>query len=152
MIEKVKPYWRDVQVFTDDRGCFVPFSNALSLDLTKADVPVPKRAYVVVNYGRGVVRGFHFHEHEWKYFFVANGAAKFVAIDPNEPREQYVFVASARKPGLVVVPPYYANGSVSLEDQTIIVCLSSSTFDESIADDKRYDPFTWGDLWSVKSR
>ncbi len=152
MGEKVKPYLLDVQVFTDDRGCFIPFSNAISMDLTRADVPIPKRAYVVVNYGRGVIRGFHFHEREWKYFFVANGAAKFVAIDPNKPDDLHVFVASARRPGLAVIPPLYANGSVSLEDQTIIVCLSSSTFAESVADDKRFDPFTWGDVWSVKGR
>jgi dTDP-4-dehydrorhamnose 3,5-epimerase-like enzyme len=151
VVVRVKPCLVEVEVSSDDRGCFIPFSHAVARDLS-AHAPVPKRAYVVYNYGRGVIRGFHFHAREWKYFFVAGGAAKFVAIDPEDPRDRHVFVASIRRPGVVIVPPGYANGWVSLEDQTTVVCLSSATFEESLADDTRYDPLTWGDVWSVRAR
>lgn len=152
MKHEISPRLLDVKVFSDDRGCLIPFSNALAADLTHADFPTPKRAYVVYNYRAGVIRGLHYHEHEWKYFFVANGAAKFIAIDPEESEERHVFVASSRRPAVVMIPPLYANGWISLEDQTILFCLSSSTFEESAEDDRRYDPFTWGDVWSVKPR
>lgn len=152
MAEHPGPYLLDVAVSTDDRGCFIPFSNAIAVDLLKAGTPAPKRAYAVYNYGIGTIRGFHFHEKEWKYFFIVNGAAKFVVLDPDHPDDRHVFVLSARNPGVVVVPPLFANGWMSLESQTILLCLSSATQEESIADDKRYDPFTWGDVWSVKGR
>lgn len=146
----MKPYIEEVYPKGDDRGTFVPFLNSTD-NLESAQIPV-KRMYYVYNYGKNIIRGFHFHKKEWKYFIIVSGAAKFVAINPEDSKEVYTFVSSSRKPCLVVIPPGYANGWVSLEDSTVLVCASTSSFEESVADDQRMDPYTWGDVWSVKSR
>ena len=54
-----------------------------------------------------------------------------------------------------MIPPKFANGWISLADDTYLVSMSSRTIDEirKDNDDVRYDPFTWGrDIWEVKAR
>ena len=147
----MKPSCQEINARSDDRGTFVPFLNQAD-ELPEQKGLAIKRVYYVYNYGKGVIRGFHFHEHEWKYFMVPSGAAKFVAIDPDHPEEVLTFISSARRPNLIIIPPGYANGWVSLEDNTVLVGGSTSSFEESIKDDKRFDPYKWGDVWSVKGR
>lgn len=121
-----------------------------------------KRIYVVGNFSKGVIRGFHGHMNEWKHFFVVRGCAKFVVI-PHKVSEGVKnhdalkgkiksFVLSDRKPVLLSVPPEHYNGWVSLEEGTILMGISNKTLDDSINDDYRLDPFAFGDVWSVKSR
>lgn len=150
-MEPNKPYSQLIGVRGDDRGTFVPFLNGANA-LPDQEGLVIKRIYYVYNYGRGVVRGFHFHKKEWKYFIIVSGAAKFVVLAPEKPEEVFTFVGSSRMPNLVVVPPGYANGWVSLEDGTVLVCGSTASFEESIVDDQRFDPYKWGDVWTVKGR
>ena len=163
-----EPYAQTLMPFADDRGVFQLIEDgdhsmklmAVGDKLTKvADI---KRVYTVVNTQAGIIRGFHYHEKEWKLFAILNGSAKFVALDPNvanadsDPLAVYnsakTFVSSTRVPKLIVVPPRWANGWISLEPNTILLSLSSSTTKESIADDKRFDPYKWGNLWKIKAR
>ncbi|MBI3576841.1 dTDP-4-dehydrorhamnose 3,5-epimerase family protein [Candidatus Gottesmanbacteria bacterium] len=144
------PQSKELRVSIDDRGAFVPF---LSRDeLMSMGLAAIKRIYYVANYGTGTIRGFHFHKKEWKYFTIVSGSAKFIAVNPQKPDTVYTFVSSVRKPLIIIVPPLYASGWVSLEPSTILLCASSATFDESVKDDVRYDPYSWGDVWSVKGR
>lgn len=146
-----KPFVYESRVSSDDRGVFVQWlQNAHALEFAP-ELKV-KRVYYVYNYGAGVARGFHFHEREWKIFTIANGAAKFVALDPEHPEDIHTFISSPRKANVIVVPPGYANGWISLEPNTILICGSTSTIEESIADDKRMDPYKFGDVWAVKGR
>lgn len=147
-MKKIIPFTKTLSIFSDDRGIFTPI-------LEKSDIEDSleiKRMYYVYNYGKAIVRGFHFHKKEWKYFTIVHGSAKFVAINPEKLDETFVFVSSSRKQNLVVIPPGFANGWVSLEEETILVCASTATIEESLKDDKRFDPYTWGDVWSVKGR
>lgn len=145
-MELREPCMMELPVYSDGRGFLVPLTNDLR-DLQESIC----RVYVVGNYGKGVIRGFHFHAREIKMFYIASGAGKFVIINPSNPEEdRHTFVISERKPGLVIIPAGYANGWVSLEDNTILVALSTSTYEESVADDKRYDPYKWGDVWTVE--
>lgn len=146
------PFAVEVPIFSDDRGIFAPFLDfGRDKDLL-SEVPSIKRVYYVYNYVPGIVRGFHYHEKEWKIFHLITGAAKFVAINLEKSEEIYTFVISDRKNQLVVIPPLYANGWVSLAPHTAIVCASNLTTEESRSDDKRFDPYKWGDVWSVKGR
>jgi dTDP-4-dehydrorhamnose 3,5-epimerase-like enzyme len=151
MENTIKPYTQEINTRGDDRGVFVPFLNSTN-QLPDATNLMIKRMYYVYNYGKGVVRGFHFHRKEWKYFIIVNGAAKFVMINPDKPEEVFTFISSSRRPNMIVVPPGFANGWVSLEDETILVCGSTSSFEESVGDDQRMDPYKWGDFWTVKGR
>jgi len=147
-MKKNIPFTKTLDVFTDDRGIFVPI---LQKDILEDNLEI-KRIYSVYNYGKGIIRGFHFHEKEWKYFSIVNGAAKFIAINPDEPEKIFSFVSSSHKQNLIVIPPGFANGWISLEDNTILVCGSTAILEKSIEDDKRFDPYKWGDVWSVKPR
>ena len=147
----IKPFIIESKVASDDRGTFVPWlQNANHLEFAPGEVV--KRVYYVYNYGAGVIRGFHFHQKEWKIFIIATGAAKFVALDPENPSDIHTFISSSRKANVIVIPPGYANGWVSLEPNTVLICGSTASIDESINDDKRMDPMKFGDVWSQKPR
>lgn len=151
MKKSIKPFSTTISVSSDDRGVFVPFFDVIANQKTSRGDKI-KRLYYVYNYGSRVIRGFHFHKKEWKFFIIVSGAAKFVAIDPKHPKEKYIFTSSSRFPNLIVVPPEYANAWMSLTDDTILICASTATLSESIRDDIRYDPYEWGDVWKVKPR
>ncbi|MBM3256794.1 MAG: hypothetical protein FJY98_00475 [Candidatus Liptonbacteria bacterium] len=147
-----KPQAFEGAVFADDRGVFSPFLDAeKNPELFKAMGGI-KRVYYVYNHAANVVRGFHYHEKEWKIFGIVAGAAKFVAVNPKNPEEKFTFISSERKNQVIVIPPGFANGWVSLEPNTVLICASNATTNESRADDKRFDPFGWGDVWTVQSR
>lgn len=151
MKTKEKPFVVEPKVHMDDRGVFVPWlpdADAMAF----AGGRKVKRIYSIVNHAAGTVRGFHFHREEWKVFVIVKGAAKFVALDPEQPEDSHTFISSERKPNIVVIPPGYANGWVSLDRETILVCASTSSFEESLKDDERMDPLKFGDVWSVKGR
>lgn len=149
-IDFKKPRAVAYPVFADDRGTFALFINGLGEIAPGAGAI--KRIYYVCNDAKGIVRGFHFHKKEWKFFVIVSGSAKFMALNPKKPEEKFQFVSSVRKNNLVIIPPLYANGWVSLVDNTILVCASTSTTEESLKDDQRFDPYKWGDVWAVKSR
>jgi dTDP-4-dehydrorhamnose 3,5-epimerase-like enzyme len=145
------PFTYEPKVAADDRGVFVAcIQNAHQLEFDPT-LGV-KRVYYVYNHGIHVVRGFHFHEKEWKLFTIARGAAKFVAINPKNPEEKFTFVSSSRKPNVIVIPPGFANGWISLEPETLLICGSTATFEESVGDDQRMDPYKFGDVWTIKGR
>jgi dTDP-4-dehydrorhamnose 3,5-epimerase-like enzyme len=133
----------------DDRGQ-VTFIN----DFDFADV---KRFYMVSNHKQGFVRAWHAHKKEAKYVLVVKGAAKVaaVAIDdwdkPSKDAEVKQFVLSEKKPTVLYIPAGYANGFMSLTDDAQIMFFSTSTLDESLGDDFRYESKYW-DVWSVVER
>ncbi len=143
-----KPEFFDLKIPTDDRGYFIPLTNTLDEDIRNNI----KRVYVVGNFSKGVIRGFHYHQKEIKIFYIVKGAAKFIAINKDNPEDRHVLVTSDKHPQLVIIPPGYANGWMSLEEGTILIGISTSTFEESMNDDIRFDPYHWGDVWSVKGR
>lgn len=129
----------------DDRGFLYQIFQS-----TDNLFPEIKRIYIVGNFDKAVVRGFHKHLEEWKYFFVAAGSAKFVLVDENNKINNYVL--SSKKPHVLVVPPKIYHGWVSLEDNTLLIAISDKTLEESEKDDYRKDPYTFGNVWSVKGR
>lgn len=141
-----QPYVVPVPTFTDDRGVLCALSNELPKELAIA------RVYAVSNFGRGIIRGFHKHQREVKMFYIVQGAAKFVTVRDSEEHERHTFVLSARHPNVLVVPPGWYNGWMSLEDQTLLIALSNAAFQESASDDERVDPYAFGDVWKVVGR
>ena len=169
----------DLPSYADDRGVFVPVWNNWEVDGHYVDGTPPnhprntcagvdlrdvRRAYFIQNSQKGVVRGFHHHLKETKYFVVLQGVAKFVTIpvefDSKEDPTPYVpmgeefgtFIMSDRKQQMLVIPPEQCNGWVSLTNNCLLLALSSSTFEQSKNDDRRIDPYYWGDVWKVKAR
>jgi len=174
----LKPEIIDLPSYVDDRGVFTPVWNSIIVPGTGqmvklisgcagAELPDVKRVYFINNSQKGVVRGFHYHLQETKYFIILRGMAKFVTSGPHGVQaitdfQNYretkdlldrcqEFVLSEKKPQLLVIPPRYANGWASLTDDCLLLSLSSSTFNESKNDDLRINP-TLYPHWGVKAR
>jgi dTDP-4-dehydrorhamnose 3,5-epimerase-like enzyme len=135
-----------VKCHVDDRGFLYQIYGDYS-----EKFPNVKRIYIVGNFSKGIIRGFHMHKKEHKCYFVASGAAKFVVVD--EKKKVASYTLSARDPSVLIVPPKHYHGWVSLDDSTMLIGLSDKSLDESAKDDFRTNPFSFGkDVWEVKPR
>lgn len=141
-------------VSVDDRGS-VRFVN--DFDFTSV-----KRFYQVENHSAGFIRAWHGHKLEGKYVYVVKGAALVAAVDLDTMMsikenqlssipDIYKTVLSAINPRILYLPPGYANGFKSLEPGTIIQFFSTSTLEESIKDDYRFD-YNIVDIWKEEYR
>lgn len=155
---KFSPKVLDLPSYPDDRGALTPVFNGeyrqsdRTCSIAGVTLTDVSRAYFINNSQKGVIRGFHYHEHETKYFVILRGMAKFVAGNPEDVADLHVHVLTERKPQMLIIPPGYANGWMSLTDDCLLLALSSSTFEESKHDDKRYPVDYFGDVWKVKGR
>lgn len=159
-----EPVLLKIQSISDDRGLLIPFTDDI-------DHALFHRSYIVENYGKGIIRGLHYHKDEIKIFTIASGAAKFITFklpvalaDRNDSEEIRVFakqnpesiktwVLSNRHHGILVIPAYYANGWMSLEDHSVLVALSNLRYEEAMHDDIRIDPMIIGeDYWRIIPR
>lgn len=133
----------------DDRGS-VGFVN----DFDFAGV---KRFYTVTNHRAGFVRAWHAHRREAKYVTVLQGAAVVGAVriddweKPSRDSKVDRYVLCAHKPSVLYIPAGYANGFMSLTDDTLLAFFSTATLEESRGDDVRFDVRHW-DIWNVIER
>jgi dTDP-4-dehydrorhamnose 3,5-epimerase-like enzyme len=136
-------------VAIDDRGT-VGFVNDFAFEGVK-------RFYVVSNHAARFVRAWHAHRREAKYILAVQGAAVVgaVAIDnwekPSPEAKVWRFVLSAQKPAVLYIPAGYANGFMSLTEETTLMFFSTATLGESQNDDIRYPARYW-DIWTVEER
>lgn len=133
----------------DDRG-EVGFVNEF-------DFSGVKRFYSVRNHSRGFVRAWHGHRREAKYVTVVSGAALVAAVhidDWERPSADLAvsrYVLSAARPRVLFIPAGYANGFMSLTDDTRLMFFSTSSLADSHGDDIRFDARYWNP-WVVEER
>lgn len=133
----------------DDRG-EVGFVNDFSFEGVR-------RFYTVHNHRQGFVRAWHGHRREAKYVTVTSGAALLSAVliddweRPSPSLAPVRWVLSAAKPSVLYIPPGYANGFMSLGDDTRLMFFSTATLEESVKDDVRFDARFWN-VWNVEER
>ena len=136
----------------DDRG-IVSFCN----DFQFAGI---KRFYTVRNHRAGFVRAWHAHKIEHKFIGCLCGAAKIGAVHieaggdwehPPKGLPTQTWVLSATQSGLLHIQAGWANGWMSLTDDALLAFYSTSTLEESQADDFRY-PADWWACWEVEAR
>lgn len=136
-------------IAVDDRGQ-VSFIN----DFDFTDVV---RFYMVSNHQQGFVRAWHAHKKEAKYISVVSGAALIGAVkiddwdNPSPDLSAQKFVLSEKKPSIIYIPSGYANGFMSLSDDCRIIFYSTSSLQDSLNDDWRYDARLW-DIWQIEER
>ncbi|HEY8174643.1 MAG TPA: dTDP-4-dehydrorhamnose 3,5-epimerase family protein [Gemmatimonadaceae bacterium] len=134
---------------TDDRGTLY-FVNDF-------DPSTCHRSYVVTNHFAGFVRAWHGHRKEGKYVTVLRGAAIVAAVrvldwnNPDKNAKVHRYVLSERAPSVLFVPPGYANGAMSLTNDTMIQYFSTATLADSKGDDIRIDARFWNP-WQVEER
>lgn len=133
----------------DDRGQ-VSFVNDFDFDGVQ-------RFYAVENHARGFIRAWHAHKKEAKYVMVVRGAALVGAVqiddwdNPSRDAQVHRHVLSAGAPSVLFIPAGYANGFMSLAEDTKILFFSTRTLEESLGDDIRYDARYWNP-WTVEER
>lgn len=135
-------------ISVDDRGS-VRFVNAFNFDGVK-------RFYQVENNHRGSIRAWHGHQREGKYVYVPRGSILIGAMDLSKigkefPEKPLQFVLSDKRPTMLWIPPGYANGFMSLEEDTIVMFYSTATISESAADDIRFQYDRWN-IWQPNYR
>lgn len=142
-------------IATDDRGT-VRFVNDFNFDGVK-------RFYQVSNHRTGFIRAWHGHMKEAKYVYVAKGTALVAAVPMEDmlaakesgtlanPDVVQKAVLSANKPTVMFIPAGYANGFKTLEEGTIVQFFSTSTLEQSLGDDIRFD-YNLVDVWGEDYR
>ena len=129
-------------LFADDRG-FLRFVN----DFDFSDV---KRFYQVENHSKNFIRAWHGHKKEGKYVYVARGSALVGAVNMDS-EEVYKTTLTSQSPSMLFIPPGFANGFKTLEENTILMFFSTSTLEESKGDDIRFDYDKWN-IWEEDYR
>jgi dTDP-4-dehydrorhamnose 3,5-epimerase-like enzyme len=133
----------------DDRG-EINFVN----DFNFKDV---KRFYVIKNHSKGFIRAWHGHKKEAKYFFVTEGAALLCAVEidnwenPSKKLKINRFVLSSKSPSILYIPANHVNGSMCLTNDAKIIVFSTSSLEDSLNDDIRFDSRYWNP-WGVEER
>ena len=131
----------DGGIFTDQRG---QISYANDLDMNEV-----ARFYVIHHSDTSVIRAWHAHQHEKKWFYVVRGSftGAFVKIDdwehPSLDLKPEVFHLSAQKSQVLCVPEGYANGFQAEEPDSILLVFSNKILSEAVHDSWRYDPHWW---------
>lgn len=149
MIFSNKPEVLNLETYVDDRGV-LSFSN-------KLDLSSVKRFYTVQNFQKNFIRAWHAHKKETKIFILLQGAflISCVKIDnwkkPSKKSKVYKFFTSDENKKIIFVPSSYANGFMSLRDDSALLVLSNKSISDSTEDDFRFDSHYWNP-WSIIER
>ena len=127
----------------DERGR-VSFVNS-------ADLTGVQRLYFISNSSTAVIRAWQAHKKEAKYFYAVQGQFQIVAVkldsfeDPSPDLAAESFIIQEDSPGILLVPPGYANGIKALSAQNQLLVLSNLTLEESAEDIYRFPAHLWFD-------
>lgn len=112
---------------------------------------------MIRNHQQGFIRAWHGHRNEGKYFTIVKGSALIcgVCVDdwekPSKELKIHRFVMSETSPAVLYLPPGYANGAMSLTQDAQILVYSTSTLQESLNDDIRFESRFWNP-WTIEER
>lgn len=126
----------------DSRGALL-FNN-------QAEISEFKRMYVIENSQEEPLRGWHGHRVEAKGFICLSGKVRIGAVEvddwtePSEGLAVYSDELTERSMDFIYIPGGYANAILSLEPGSRVLVLSSSTLQDSLADDYRFPANFWG--------
>lgn len=135
----------DGEIFRDARG---QISSLNSLEFEGIE-----RCYFIHHPDISVVRGWHGHQFEKKWFYCVKGSftLAFVKPDnwenPSTNLEAEIFELNENNSRIVCVPEGYANClKASIKDSVLLV-FSGKRYEEALSDSWRYDKDMWVD-WS----
>lgn len=133
----------------DNRGSLT-FINDLDLISTK-------RFYIVENFQKNFIRAWHAHKNEQKIIVCIQGCAQISAVqvndfdNPSKDTDVKNFYLSENNTECIFIPSGYANGFMSLKNNTKLLIFSNFSLKESINDDYRY-PYDYWNCWDIKFR
>lgn len=113
-----------------------------------------KRFYQIENSPNNPIRAFHGHKKEAKYVYVASGSILLCSVyvdnfeNPSKKASIERHILTDKNPQIVYIPPHFVNGIKTLEEDTRVIFYSTSSLEDSIADDYRIPYDYWGtDIW-----
>ena len=133
----------------DNRGS-LRFSNELQFKGIK-------RFYLVHNYNKNFIRAWHGHLKEEKFIGCIKGTFQISAVKinnvkrPNKKNKIFNFFLNQSNNNFVHIPKGYANGSMSLEENSELLIFSTSSLKDSLKDDFRYKADYWNP-WKIIRR
>lgn len=136
------------ELFIDYRGEIMSVNN---LDFAEI-----KRSYVITNTDTEIIRGWHGHQDEKKWFWCVKGSFKgaFVEVDnwkcPSKNLIPHFFELRADHSQVVCVPEGYANCLRATKPDSKLIVFSSKTYPECLSDSWRYEPNYWFDWDEIK--
>lgn len=130
-------------IFTDYRG---KISHVNNLDMREIE-----RFYIIHHSDTSVIRAWHAHQFEKKWFYVVKGSftTAFVKIDnwenPSPDLKPEIFQLSADVSRILYIPEGYANGIKANELDSILLVYSNKKLSIALNDSWRYDKSLWMD-------
>ncbi len=121
------------------------------------DMQAVRRFYLVSNHESKFIRAWHAHKKEAKFVLAVSGVALVAAVKidnwqrPDKDTQVQRYILTDKKPGILAIPPGYANGFMTLVPDTRIMFFSTMTLEQSKGDDYRYDAYYW-DPWEIAPR
>ncbi|MBQ4063872.1 MAG: WxcM-like domain-containing protein [Bacteroidaceae bacterium] len=131
------------EIFKDERGQISSLNEFHFEDV--------RRTYIIHHPDASVVRGWHAHQQERKWFYCIKGAfsVALVKIDnwdkPSPTLQAEVFHLTEDDSKIVCVPAGYANCLKAQEAGSIMQVFSDKTLPEALGDSWRYDKALWVD-------
>ncbi len=138
----------DGGIHSDKRG-HITFVNDF-------DVSPVVRMYNIIHNDTETVRAWQGHQKETKFFRCVQGSfiVAWKKIDdfnnPSvEPKAEYK-ILKANAPGVLIIPPGYANGMKAAEINSQLLVMSDLHLEESLDDNIRFDQELWLDWKNLK--
>lgn len=131
------------EVFTDNRGKISSLNN-FHFDGVR-------RAYLIHHPDASIVRGWHAHKFERKWFYCVKGrfSVALVKVDnwesPSKDLKAEIFHLSEDESKIVCVPTGYANCLKAKTEDAVMLVLSDKILPDAYSDSWRYDSSMWVD-------
>ena len=131
----------DGEIFRDQRGQ-ISSLNAFRF-------PGVERFYFIHHPDTSVIRGWHGHQHEKKWFYCVKGAFTIglVEIDdwenPSPELKAQKYHLTEQESRIICVPEGYANCIKASIPDSILLVFSGKTLPEAYSDSWRYDSKLW---------
>ena len=129
------------EIFVDERGKINSLNNFAFDDV--------QRIYFIHHPDKSIVRGWHGHKHEKKWFYCVKGEFVLGIVkpdnweNPSPDLKPEIFNLSETKSNIICVPEGYANCIKANSDNSILLVLSGKRVPKAYADSWRYDKNLW---------
>jgi dTDP-4-dehydrorhamnose 3,5-epimerase-like enzyme len=131
------------EIFVDERGKINSLNN-----FTFDDV---QRIYFIHHPDKSVIRGWHGHKHEKKWFYCVVGEFVLGLVkpdnweNPSPELKPEIFKLSETHSRIICVPEGYVNSIKAITNNSILFVLSGKKVPEAYTDSWRYDKDLWID-------
>lgn len=132
------------EIFTDARGRISSLNNF--------DFEGVERFYFIHHPDKSVVRGWHGHKYEKKWFYCVKGSFKLAFVkpdnwdNPSADLKPEIFEINENDSKVICLPDGYANCIKAIEDNSTLLVYSGKKVPEAYSDSWRYDSKMWVDL------